>query len=215
MINPMDFVKMVYEHDTHRSSKKENSISCSSIGGSLYKAKLTLGKKDKDQDLVALKLKRSSTIGTAFHEYAAGIIESDDVICEAYNEKSFGKYTISGSVDILAKEEDGTYTIMDWKTGYGKVRNQDNLDKDKLQMSMYRWLFSHLYTINTTAHSIFISQSNNVEEAYPIELMELDEIEDYLDNRLYAIDSYDGGADCDNPKYNPCNYCDFICQYRQ
>lgn len=210
-----DFIRRVYEHDDHKSGVRENSISCTTLIGPMFKAKLARDKAPKDESLINLMYKRSSSIGTAFHNYAAEIIESEDVICEAYHEKAIDDHFITGSCDIIAKNKKGTYTIMDWKTGYGKDRKVEALDKDRMQMSIYRWLFSELFEIDDKAYVLFVSQSNNVQEAYPIELMSIEETERYIEDKLFAIDQNES-VDCnDGVKYNSCTYCSYVCAHRK
>ena len=162
-------IDALYRYSEYRKSDKFNSISATTIIGSLYKASLGLKSREQDETLVPLMYKRSSTIGTAVHNWAERAFKDNpDVIQELYRERQLeldGKlYVISGSCDLLEKQEDDTYTLADWKTGYGKERNATALDKDRLQMSIYRWLLQDEYDINDTAYSLFISQSNNAEE---------------------------------------------------
>ncbi len=207
-------IKKVYEHNEHRKSDKEKSLSCSQLIGSMYQAKLALEKTPTDPSLVHHMFKRSSTIGTAFHEYAEKIMKNE-CDCEVYSEREIEGYTVSGTCDIIYPNEDGTHTLMDWKTAYGKERKASNLSKDCLQMSVYRWLNQDKYNIRDEAYTLFISQSNNAQDAYEIGLMSLDETEDYIINKLYAIDNT-VGPDCFDAPYNPCHYCEYSnCQYRK
>lgn len=213
-------INRLYEWDEHKSSDKPNSISTTTLIGPLYKAKLALDKAPKDESLVPLMYKRSSTIGTAFHFYAEHVFENDpNIVQELYREREIKVdgtvYTISGSCDLLEQQADGNWTIADWKTAYGKERSQDQLDKDRLQMSIYRWLLQDEYEINDTGYTLFVSQSNNAQGAYPFELMGIEETENYIEERLYAIENNDR-VDCqDGIKYNGCTYCSWICEHRR
>ena len=210
----------LYKYDEYQSSDKPNAISASAIGGPLYKEKLTLSKTPKDESLIPLMYKRSSTIGTAVHYWAEHVFDDHpDIDQEMFRERQIKlddiTYTISGKCDLVEKQADGTWTLGDWKTGYGKQRTPQALDKDGIQMSVYRWLLQDEYDINDTAYSLFISQSNNCEEAYPVELMSIEATESYIEDRLFAIEN-NTRVDCqEGIKYNGCTYCSFICIHRK
>lgn len=207
-------IEKVYNYSEHKSSDEPNSISTTTLIGDLYKAKLALEKTPKEP--LNPIYKRSSTIGSGFHMWAERALADDpNILTELYREKRYGKYLITGSCDLLIKEDDETYTIGDWKTGYGKERTVDQLNKDKLQMSVYRWLLSDEFDINDLAHTFFISQSNNVQEVYDIPLIPLDKMDDYLYERFYLIEN-NTKVDCqDGKRYNACTYCEFICKERK
>ncbi len=206
-------IEKVYSHNEHRSSDKPRSISATTLIGSLYKGKLAINSTEQDNDLVSYKQKRGSAIGTAFHEYAAKVLDKD-CVNELYQERNICDYVISGSCDILYPDVDNTWTILDWKTGIGKQRQGSNLDKDRLQMSIYRWLNQDEYEIQDTAYSLFVSTSNNEEEAYEIHLMSLEETEEYITDKLSAIEETIR-PDCKQGiRYDPCLYCNYVCNYR-
>ena len=213
-------IERLYKYSEYRASDKENSISATTIIGPLYKGKLALAGTPKNEDLIKLERKRSSMIGTAVHKWAERALGNDPTIVqERYLEREIeldGKtYIISGSCDLLEQQADGTWTIADWKTGYGKLRTLDALDKDMKQMSIYRWLFNKEYNINDTGYSLFISQSNNAQDAYPVELMSLDVVEEYIESRLFAIEQNEK-VDCqEGIKYNGCMYCSYECTERR
>ena len=213
-------LEKLYLYSEYRASDKPNSISTTTIIGSLYKAKLALNGTEKDESLIALQLKRSSMIGTAVHKWAERAFTDDEnIIQETYLEREIeldGKvYVISGSNDLIEKQEDGTYTIADWKTGYGKNRSIQQLEKDMKQMSIYRWLFNGEYNINDIGYSLFISQSNNEQAAYPLNLMSLEDTQDYLEARIFATET-NTKVDCNEGiKYNSCNYCSYVCNERK
>ena len=218
MNDPIKLIKRLYEVDNHRDSKEDNAISVTTLIGDLYKAKLSLRKSPRDQSLIDFKFKRSSTLGTAFHEYAEKYLRDDNIVQEVYREKQIEisgiVYTISGCCDLLQQQDDGTWDIMDWKTFYGRERKSDALAKDAMQMSLYRWLLQDEYDINDRGWVLAISQSNNFQEAYPVNLSDLDTVQDYIDNKIFAIEENDK-VDCFNVKYPPCNYCSFICEHRK
>jgi len=213
-------IKKVYEYSEYRASDKDNSISATTIIGPLYKGKLALDGVEKDESIIPLMYKRSSTLGTAFHKWAERALENDpNIVQEIYREREIEldgvTFTVSGSCDLLEKQADGSYTMCDWKTGYGKERNNQALEKDRLQMSIYRWLLQDEYDINDTCYSLFISQSNNAQDAYPSEMMSIEATESYIEDRLYAILNNDR-VDCqEGIKYNGCTYCTYICQERK
>jgi len=212
----MRWIPTLYRYDTYRACDKVPSASATTLLGPLYKLKLALANTEKDEDLIELKYKRSSMIGTAVHERAEKAFKDDPtVVQEIYTEREFEDVTISGSCDLIQQEDDGTYTICDWKTGYGKKRNEDQLKKDAMQMSIYRWLLQDMYDINDTAYVLFISQSNNEEHEYPVELMSVEDVEEFISAKLYAASQIEL-PDCnDSAKYNSCTYCTFVCSHRE
>jgi len=211
-----DLIKLVYEHDTHRKSKAKKTVSASMMYGSLWKIKLALQGAKRDQNMIDFKFKRSSTIGTAFHEYAEKVLNEKrpEILTEVYNERVIGDITVSGSCDILALGDDGKYTLGDWKTGYGKERKNTQLNQDRVQLSMYRWLNPDL-DIRDEAYTLFISQSNNEQAAYQLDLMSLDDATDYIENKLWAAEECTT-CDCFSAPYHPCTYCDIVeCEFRK
>ena len=159
-------------------------------------------------------------IGTAVHERAEKAFNDESgVEQELFMERSVEvdgtTYWISGTCDLLQREDDGTTTICDWKTGYGKDRKSAALDKDAMQMSIYRWLLQDDFNINDTAYSLFISQSNNEQHEYPVELFDLDYIQEFIETKIWAALQQEL-PDCnDSVKYNSCTYCTFECSHRQ
>jgi len=214
------WINKLYEYDTYRASDKPNNISATGLLGPLYKAKLKLENCPKDPVGVELKFKRSSMIGTAVHERAEKAFNDNPTVTqELFTERSVDidgvTYWVSGTCDLLQREENNTWTIADWKTGYGKDRKQDALDKDAMQMSIYRWLLQDEYNINDTAYSLFISQSNNEQKEYPVELTPIDDIQEFIETKIWAAMQQEV-PDCnDSVKYNSCTYCDLQCQHRQ
>ncbi len=210
-------IDKIYLYDTHRNSDKPNAISTTTLIGSMYKAKLALDKTPRNPSLIPLMYKRSSSIGTAFHEYAEAALKSEDNWQDRYALEEFRErqveldgivYTISGSSDGIEKQKDGTWTIWDIKTQYGRSRAPQMLDKDRLQLSIYRWLFENEYNINDTGYILAVSQSNNWEDAIPVELMSLEQTQNYIEEKLYAIIN-NTIVDCNvGIKYSACQYCD-------
>ena len=216
----MDFnniIKEIFEYDDYVHCTDKPCISASRLIGPKYKAKLQLEGRKTDEGLIPYHLKRSSTIGTAFHQYAERTIKKihPDWLCEVAGKKVVDGVTVSGTCDLLVPTEQGTYILADYKTAYGKDRKQEALDKDAMQMSIYRWLLSDYIDIEDIAYTLFISQSNNAQEAYPVELMPVDKVQEYIEDYLFAAQNQKT-ADCnDSVKYNSCAYCTFLCEYRK
>ncbi len=215
----MEIISKLYNYNTHIDSNKENAISVTTLISGLYRAKKYLNKDAKDENLIDLKFKRSSTIGTGLHLYAEQCFKDDpDYRTELYREREItvdGKvYVISGSSDLLIKKGD-EWEIADWKTAYGTSRKDDQLAKDKLQMSIYRWLLEDEYTITERGWTLAISQSNNWQDEIPIELLSYDQVVDYIENKIYAIESQKG-CDCHDTKFKLCDYCSYVnCEERK
>ena len=208
-------IEKVFNFDDHRTSEHPNSLSVSTLIGAEYKASQKLkGKPKKD---INVMLKRSSTIGTGFHMRAEQVLRNDPntIAIEQYNERLTNENVwISGTFDLLYKGDDGENHLCDWKTSYGKEFNGEKLLKAKLQMSIYRWLNYKDYDISDKAYVLFVSQSNNAYESYEIELMPIDEVIIWINNKLRAIQQDSVPVDCkEGIKYNPCDYCDVACDY--
>jgi len=214
-------IARVLNFDDHIDSDKPNAISTTTLMGPMYKGQLYLDKTEKtyQTDLV---LKRSSFLGTAAHNRMEYILKTygDEYKLEGFGEREIivdgVTYVISGSFDVLEKTEEGKYIIMDLKTFYGKERKPDQLKKDALQMSIYRWIFAPLYDIEIEdrAWTLAISQSNNYIDEIAVELLSLDATQDYIENKLFAI-AQNQKVDCkEGVKYNTCNYCEYMCEER-
>jgi len=209
----------ILNFDDHRDSDKPNSISVTTLMSSMYKAQKYLDRAPKNwsTDLV---LNRSSFLGTAAHNRMEMILgQYPEYDLERFAEREVTVdgivYTIAGSCDVLEKQDGGTWIIMDLKTFYGKERKPEQLKKDALQMSMYRWLNQDQFDIVDRAWVLAISQSNNYIDEIPVELMSLEETQDYIETKLWAIANNDK-ADCrEGVKYNPCNYCEYECEERK
>ncbi len=213
-----DLIYQVYNYNTHIDSFKKNAISTTTLIGAKYKAKKYLRKEPKDSSWVDNQYKRSSTLGTAFHDRAELVFKNNpNYECELYRERVIEvdgiEYVISGSCDLLERGEDG-WTIADWKThGFGEFKG---LEQARKQLSIYRWLLMGEYTINDTGYVLSLSMSNNnKEKAHPIELMSLEQTEDFIEANLYSI-VHNESVDCnDNVTFNMCTYCDYDCIHRQ
>ncbi len=214
----IDLIHRVYNTNHHIDSTKPNAISTTTLIGPKYKAKLYINKEPKDPTWIDNKFKRSSTLGTAFHEYAERELSNDtDFVIERFLEREVTvdgtTYTISGACDGLRRTGDDEWTIFDWKTGYGKEFK--NTDQARKQLSIYRWLFNEEYNIVDEGYVLFISMSNNSEFAYTIDLMSMEQTQEFIEANLYSI-IHNEKVDCnDGVKFNMCTYCEYSCLHRQ
>jgi len=217
----LGILEEIMRFDDHRDSDKPNSISVTTLIGPMYKAKLYLAKTPK-YDVTDITFQRSSFIGTAFHSRAEMITKDNpDYITEEFLEKEVVEdgitYTVAGTFDGI-KKVDGKWYIYDYKTGFGKDRNEAALAKDAMQMSIYRWLLKDKYpdiTVEDTAYSIFVSQSANVMKEIPVQLMCTNWVEDYAHTKLWSIVNNEK-VDCqEGIKYNGCTYCSYNCTHRK
>jgi len=217
----LGILKDIMLFDDHRDSTEPNAISITTLLGPAYKAKHYLNKSGKYEN-DDITFKRSSFIGTAFHARADMITrDREDYKTEEFLERKVTvdgiEYTISGSYDGL-KLVEGKWYIFDYKTGYGKTRNEVALQKDAMQMSLYRWLLEEKYpdiTIEDEGYTIFVSQSNNVMEEIEVQLTDIHSVEDFIDAKIYMI-VHNEKVDChEGIKYNGCTYCPWNCPERK
>jgi hypothetical protein len=215
----IEIINKVFLHDTHRSSDKPDSISATGLLGSKFRIKQFLIDTPKDPSLIDIKFKRSSTLGSAFHAYAEEALKGDPgFVTEKYMEREVTiddiTYTISGSFDGLVKTAGG-WCLFDYKTGYGKDRKEDQLRKDTMQLSIYRWLLNGTYDVADTAFVLFVSMSNNVTESYTVELRSEEYIQNWIEETIWtALNTT--SSDCQKGvRYNACDYCDIICNERR
>jgi len=200
-----DIIEKVLLFNDHRNSDKDIAISTTTIIGANWKAQRNMLKDIPKRTDIDPMMRRSSCLGTGYHMRAEQALRNDKTInaMEHFNETELDGIWISGTFDLVY---DGN--LCDHKTSYGKAFSQDKLDKAVLQMSIYRWLNQDIH-INDIAYVLFVSQSNNIYESYPIELMSISDTEEYLKARINEIRTQTI-IDCKNDvKYNPCNYCDY------
>ena len=217
----MKTISRILNYDDHKDSDKPNAISVTTLLGPMYKANKYLEKTPKTHKL-DLVLKRSSFLGTAAHNRMEHILKTEypgEYELEVYHEKEVKVgdvvYTISGSCDVLEKTSEGKYIIMDLKTFYGNKRGAEQLIKDAWQMSLYRWLLSDLFDIEDRAWVLAISQSNNYIDEIAVELIDIDKVQEFIEDKLYAI-SENTKVDCnEGVKYNSCSYCEYECEERK
>ena len=214
----LDMIVKLYEYDTHIDSEKDNAISVTTLIGNMYRAQKYLDKTPQTHKM-DFQFKRSSMIGTAIHDRAERVFKDDpDHIVEQFVEREIEVdgvvYTIAGSFDGIRKLNETEWEIYDYKSQYGKDRKEEMLSKDAKQMSIYRWLLEGQYNVTDRGWTLAISQSNNWQDAIPVELMSLTDTKDYIEERLYAI-SNNEKVDCHNTKYNSCLYCSYSCEERK
>jgi hypothetical protein len=214
-----DLIFEVFNYDEYPSGER-GRISATGLLGPKYKALKIITNCPKDPALLKPELRRSSTIGTAFHQYVEKVVKKlhPEAITEIRMEKKVGDITVTGAVDLLVPSEDRKYIICDWKTGYGKLRKQELLDKDAKQLSIYRWLLSPHIETEDVGYTLFVSQSNNAQAAIDNALMDVSETQEWVEDMIFAIEHVadSGHCDCfDNVKYNPCSYCEFVCDHRK
>jgi len=86
---------------------------------------------------------------------------SNPWVVPAFIEKEFylkiGKYTINGRIDRIDLLEDGTYEVVDYKTGV--LKKGSNLNND-LQLSMYALACKEVYKIPVSKLSLYFLQDN-------------------------------------------------------
>jgi RecB family exonuclease len=82
--------------------------------------------------------------------------EQDGFIIPAYLEKSFnvkiGKVRFTGRIDRIDKRPDGSYEVLDFKTG--TYRKGSNVDKD-LQLSLYALACRDVLKLNVSALTLY------------------------------------------------------------
>lgn len=206
-------IEKVFNHNEHMSSLADKAISTTQLIGPAYKAKLQMLKTPKTFPLDPIK-KRGATIGTGFHLLAERALQGINYINEKYAEREVDGITISGTCDLLEKQDDGTYIIYDWKTGVKQSFDKDSIDRTRMQLSIYRWLLQYHYDIRDVGTILYISTSRNNVEDIDVDLMSYNEVEKYIEAKLFQIENQ-STADCVSVMGSwICNYCEFECEFR-
>jgi hypothetical protein len=198
-------IEKILLFDDHKSSDKERAISTTTLLGSSWKAQRDLLKDIPVKLEQVPMMRRSSTIGVGYHLRAEAALAIDPLVdaMERYNEKEIDGVWISGTFDLVYHGH-----LMDHKTGYGKSFSEDKIEKARLQMSIYRWLNQDDMFIQDRAFVLFVSQTVNAYDSYKIELMSIDETEDFIKKRIKEIEEQET-IDCTKKPYNQCNYCSY------
>ena len=202
-----EIIEKVLLFDDHESSSKDRALSTTTIIGPNWKAKRDVMKDVLHKEHVDPMMRRSSCIGTGYHMRAEQALVGDPLVdsMERYNEKYVEEFDVwvSGKFDLVY---DGH--ICDHKTGYGKVFAKDKLDKAVLQLSIYRWLNQDI-EMKDIGYVLFVSQSVNAYESYPVNLLSIEDTDTYIKVRIKEILDEDR-IDCnDGIKFNMCNYCNY------
>ncbi len=146
------------------------------------------------------KKKRGLEIMKNFYEYNA-----DPWVIPAYLERPFnikvGDYWISGRIDRIDKLSDGTYEVIDYKTG--KTRTVNDLKKD-LQLSIYALACKNVFNIPVSKLTLYFLADN---ERVSTERSDdsLSELPGLLEQKILEMDESAFSA---NPGFH-CSYCEF------
>ncbi len=71
------------------------------------------------------------------------------------------------------------------------------------------------YDLTERGWTLAISQSNNWQDEIPIELLSYDEVTNYIEEKIYAIENQTG-CDCHDTKFKLCDYCGYLnCEERK
>ena len=129
----------------------------------------------------------------------------DPWIKPAFLERNFhlkiGEYSFTGRIDRIDKLEDGTYEVIDYKTG--RMRSGMKLEKD-LQLSLYALACRDVYKIRASRLSLYFLESNEKISTTRTNA-ELDGLKNDVESLAAAIAQSDFMP---TPGYH-CNYCDF------
>lgn len=127
---------------------------------------------------------------------------------KAFNLK-IGPYTLNGRIDRIDQLEDGTYEIIDYKTG--KLKKSTNLNKD-LQLSIYALACRDVYNIPVSKLSLYFLEDNEKQSTARTE-KQLEEAMNEIIKRAESIQISDFKA---TPGF-PCSFCEYrlICNKAQ
>lgn len=160
----------------------------------------------------------ASRVGNAIHD-SIEKIETKNVLKETRAERAFTvgpvTYKVTGKFDIMVVESNLTYTLRDIKTTSVWAYILGGKDEEyRKQLSIYRWLNSTDKKVNDIGYVDFFftdwqsskaRQDRNYPQykiyaGYKINLMSLKDTEDYIRDRLTAIEADRNKADNDLTK---------------
>lgn len=131
-----------------------------------------------------------------------------NVFTELRTEKPFKSYVVSGCADLILDDE-----VHDYKTtGCYSWLNQNNYDKYRLQLSIYRWLNQDKVLGETGYIHYYLKDWSKLEASYKsnypstntpsqdIPLLSIAETEQYIRTRLSELDRYWDMPESDLPR---------------
>ncbi|MFC1747762.1 ATP-dependent helicase [Pseudomonadota bacterium] len=129
----------------------------------------------------------------------------DEFAVPAFLEKAFnlkiGGVLFTGRIDRIDKKDDGTYEVIDYKTG--KSKRDANLDKD-LQLSLYALACKEIFKIPVPKLTLYFledGQKNSTQRTDE----DLEELKLVLKE---SVDEIKSSAFCATPGF-PCSYCEY------
>lgn len=206
-------IERVLTYSNHRDNVEyDRTLSVTKIIGSAFQAQKALNKEPQVVPVNPIN-RRGSSIGSGFHLWCELALKDDASIRqEIYGEKLFENVMITGTADILINTGD-KYRLGDWKTGVTATFEKDKVEKARIQLSLYRWLLeSDLdLPIEDEADIFYISTSKNSAQDIQVDLMTHKEVEEYIEAKLYLIDTI-ALPDCESWA---CSYCGYDCSFRK
>ncbi|MFH1284595.1 MAG: ATP-dependent DNA helicase [Candidatus Peregrinibacteria bacterium] len=130
----------------------------------------------------------------------------DPWMIPAYLERSFnvkiGNYVLNGRIDRIDKLADGTYEVIDYKTGH--VPSHLNLKKD-LQLSIYALACRDIFKIPVSKLTLYYIEDNEKVSTERTDAT-LDALKDEIESIIKELKSSDFHP---TPGFLHCQFCDF------